>query len=111
MFVILQSGSYVLGFRIDPADKLQDVVKEIQSLHRVYSSSPIFGVEYESEDRPQTVEELTIENPQDGVDIVNDDEQSDAFAVSNLCRVLLHSRVCLKHEASSMFKGTGHEWF
>ncbi|XP_033639519.1 Bardet-Biedl syndrome 5 protein homolog [Asterias rubens] len=76
----VQSGSYVLGFRIDPADKLQDVVKEIQSLHRVYSSSPIFGVEYESEDRPQTVEELTIENPQDGVDIVNDDEQSDAFA-------------------------------
>ena len=31
----MQSGGYVLGFRIDPAEKLQDAVKEIQSLQRV----------------------------------------------------------------------------
>ena len=44
---ILQSGGYVLGFRIDPVEKLQDAVKEIQSLHKVYSTCPIFGIEFE----------------------------------------------------------------
>lgn len=41
----------MLGFRIDPVEKLQGTVKEIQSLHRVYSSCPIFGVEFETEER------------------------------------------------------------
>nr|XP_002124803.1 Bardet-Biedl syndrome 5 protein [Ciona intestinalis] len=44
-----QSGGYVLGFRIDPIEKLQEAAKEIQSLHRVYSASPIYGVEYHKE--------------------------------------------------------------
>lgn len=30
-----QSGGFVLGFRVDPPEKLQDAVKEIQSLQRV----------------------------------------------------------------------------
>ena len=37
----------MLGFRIDPVEKLQDAVKEIQSLHKVYSACPIFGIEFE----------------------------------------------------------------
>ena len=40
------SGGYVLGFRIDPADKLQKIHKELTSLHKLYSSTPIFGVQY-----------------------------------------------------------------
>lgn len=40
------SGGYVLGFRIDPPEKLQETFKEIQSMHKIYSASPIFGVEY-----------------------------------------------------------------
>ncbi|XP_002734271.1 BBSome complex member BBS5-like [Saccoglossus kowalevskii] len=76
----VQSGGYVLGFRIDPVEKLQEVVKEIQSLHRVYSASPVFGVEFENEDKPQGLEDLMIETVQDDVEIVNEDEQSDAFA-------------------------------
>ncbi len=79
---LFQLGSYVLGFRIDPAEKLQEVCKEIQSLHRVYSSSPIFGIEYENEEEPPPVEELMVDPVTDDVDIVNEDEQSDAFAVS-----------------------------
>ena len=30
-----QSGGYVLGFRIDPAERLQEAAKEIQSLQKV----------------------------------------------------------------------------
>ena len=39
-----------MGFRIDPPEKLQDAVKEIQSLHKVYSACPIFGIEFETDE-------------------------------------------------------------
>lgn len=32
-------------------EKLQDALKEINSLHKVYSANPIFGVEYEMEEK------------------------------------------------------------
>jgi len=35
IFYFLQSGGYVLGFRVDPAEKLQEAAKEIQSLQKV----------------------------------------------------------------------------
>lgn len=41
----------MLGFRIDPVEKLQTTAKMIQNLHRVYSACPIFGVEYEVDDK------------------------------------------------------------
>uniref|UniRef100_A0A671Q2R2 Bardet-Biedl syndrome 5 protein homolog n=1 Tax=Sinocyclocheilus anshuiensis TaxID=1608454 RepID=A0A671Q2R2_9TELE len=73
-----QTGGYVLGFKIDPMDKLQDAVKEINSLHKVYSANPIFGVEYEMEEKPQPLEELTVEQPPDDV-AIEPDEHTDAF--------------------------------
>uniref|UniRef100_A0A7N9B108 Bardet-Biedl syndrome 5 protein homolog n=1 Tax=Mastacembelus armatus TaxID=205130 RepID=A0A7N9B108_9TELE len=76
-----QSGGYVLGFKIDPVDKLQDALKEINSLHKVYSANPIFGVDYEMEEKPQPLEELTVEQSPDDVEI-EPDEQTDAFTVS-----------------------------
>lgn len=41
------AGNYVLGFRIDPQERLHEVYKEILSLHSVYSETPIFGVNYD----------------------------------------------------------------
>lgn len=41
------AGNYVLGFRIDPQEKLHEVYKELSSLFAVYSQTPIFGVNYE----------------------------------------------------------------
>ena len=40
------SGGYVLGFRVDPQEKLDQLYKEISSLHKIYSENPIFGVDY-----------------------------------------------------------------
>lgn len=51
MLFCFQSGGYVLGFKIDPVEKLQDALKEINSLHKVYSANPIFGVEFEMEEK------------------------------------------------------------
>ncbi|XP_028737837.2 Bardet-Biedl syndrome 5 protein isoform X1 [Peromyscus leucopus] len=73
-----QSGGYVLGFKIDPVEKLQESVKEINSLHKVYSASPIFGVNYEMEEKPQPLEALTVEQVPDDVEIDSDDH-TDAF--------------------------------
>ncbi|XP_028618794.1 Bardet-Biedl syndrome 5 protein [Grammomys surdaster] len=73
-----QSGGYVLGFKIDPVEKLQESVKEINSLHKVYSASPIFGVNYEMEEKPQPLEALTVEQIQDDVEI-DSDNHTDAF--------------------------------
>lgn len=38
-----QSGGYVLGFRVDPPDRLQEVFKEVSSLHRLFSVNPAQG--------------------------------------------------------------------
>ena len=40
------SGGYILGFRIDPAERLEEITQEVISLHKTYSETPIFGVEY-----------------------------------------------------------------
>uniref|UniRef100_A0A8C2NB88 Bardet-Biedl syndrome 5 protein homolog n=1 Tax=Capra hircus TaxID=9925 RepID=A0A8C2NB88_CAPHI len=72
------SGGYVLGFKIDPVEKLQESVKEINSLHKVYSANPIFGVDYEMEEKPQPLEALTVKQIQDDVEIDSDDH-TDAF--------------------------------
>ncbi|RXG59907.1 Bardet-Biedl syndrome 5 protein-like [Armadillidium vulgare] len=44
-----QSGGYVLGFRIDPVEKLHDIHKELTSLFNVYKQNPVFGVEFSNE--------------------------------------------------------------
>ena len=44
--MVLEGGTLVLGFKVDPYESLKKVMKEIQSLHQVYSACPIFGVEY-----------------------------------------------------------------
>lgn len=40
------SGGYILGFRVDPLQKLHFLHKEINALFSMYNKSPIFGVEY-----------------------------------------------------------------
>ena len=34
------------GFRVDPAERLQSVVKEIQSLQNAFDRNPVFGVQF-----------------------------------------------------------------
>lgn len=38
------SGGYVLGFRVDPVEKLNSVFEELNNLYVVHSASPDFGV-------------------------------------------------------------------
>ena len=41
-----KAGGYILGFRVDPQDRINDVFNEINSFYAVYSEAPIFGVDY-----------------------------------------------------------------
>ena len=36
----------VAYIRIDPQEKLTEIQQEISALHKLYSSQPVFGVEY-----------------------------------------------------------------
>lgn len=72
-------GGYILGFRLDPAEQLQAVFAEVQSLHRVFSATPIFGVEFSTEEKAGPLAELQVPQTQDDVEIV-DTGESDSFA-------------------------------
>jgi len=76
------SGGYILGFRIDPIEKLQEIQKEIASLHKPYSTNPIFGVEYETKDELPKAEEIIKFDTMDDVNEIDDTnhESQDAFA-------------------------------
>lgn len=42
--VFRNAGGFVLGFRIDPQDKLQGVYREMQSMWHTYAQRPDFGI-------------------------------------------------------------------
>ncbi|KAI6177798.1 Bardet-Biedl syndrome 5-like protein [Aphelenchoides bicaudatus] len=71
----IQSGEYILGFRIDPEERLDSTSKEIQSFHSAYLSSPIFGVQF-SKDR--TSYEERMRQRLDSDDQQSPDEDSNA---------------------------------
>ena len=67
------------GFRIDPSERLEAVYKEISSLHKTYSESPIFGVDYsksvsmiESSADP----EMAVKNPVAEMETINEIDES-----------------------------------
>jgi len=78
-----RSGGFTLGFRVDPQDKLPDMFKEMSSLWRVFAKTPIFGVRYtidaEEDDDEGKKEADENEYDAESVDIIDDDDQFDAF--------------------------------
>lgn len=53
----------MLGFKIDPVERLREAAKEINSLHKVYSVNPIFGVDYEMEEKVSCFEFHSLQLP------------------------------------------------
>ncbi|GMT20190.1 hypothetical protein PFISCL1PPCAC_11487, partial [Pristionchus fissidentatus] len=45
-----QSGEYILGFRIDPEEKLKNTCKSIQSLQKAANMKPFFGISQRESD-------------------------------------------------------------
>eukprot|EP00949_MAST-11_sp_MAST-11-sp1_P004391 g4391.t1 len=60
------SGGYLLGFRLDPPDRLDEVYSQIESLYGIYSKKPFFGVEFTVEKPPDDLKKLTVKRVEDG---------------------------------------------
>ncbi|XP_065348696.1 Bardet-Biedl syndrome 5 protein homolog isoform X2 [Cloeon dipterum] len=80
-------GGYVLGFRIDPAEKLQAVCQELIALHKAFTREPDFGVHVDfaspevtqGEEAVQQIrEELAVEKEVQEIDD-RPNEMSDAL--------------------------------
>lgn len=65
----------MLGFRIDPEEKLQTLYKELVSLHEVYTHSPIYGVEYKWSINKQEIDQN--KSLMDDVEVVEDETRSE----------------------------------
>ena len=52
------------------------MLQEVQSLHRIFATTPIFGVDYTTEEKAAPLEQLTVTRAKDDVEIVDTDEQS-----------------------------------
>ncbi|XP_067942594.1 Bardet-Biedl syndrome 5 protein homolog [Watersipora subatra] len=74
------SGAYVLGFRLDPSEKLQETAKQIVSLNKIYGNCPIFGIEFELEELVEDPDQLTIAPTQDDIEIETVEGQGDVMA-------------------------------
>jgi Bardet-Biedl syndrome 5 protein len=80
METLTRAGGYILGFRIDPAEKLALVSKELGSLFKAYRTNPIFGVEYTVEEESPELKELMKPRIEEDVEIVEDVEDNHAVA-------------------------------
>lgn len=56
-----KSGGYVLGFKVDPHDKLMALLKELEKFHSLFSKSPIFGVSFSVEAEAPSIQVLIFE--------------------------------------------------
>lgn len=68
------SGGYILGFRADPVDHLEEVHAQILNLWKVFSASPIFGVEYVNDEKPQEPKDAIAQRIEDDVTIIENDD-------------------------------------
>lgn len=73
-----KAGSLTLGFRIDPEERMSEMLKKIQRLHKIYHTSPNFGVVFNTEEAPLPLEVLTLQTAADDVEIK--DQITDSFA-------------------------------
>eukprot|EP01032_Pedospumella_encystans_P030120 gene30120-33998_t len=75
-----KSGGYILGFRVDPQDRISDVYKEIHSLFQIYSVGPIFGVDFTLESEAPNLEQLLVPKVNEDTELIDDQEDSQAIA-------------------------------
>lgn len=77
-----KAGGYILGFRVDPQERIADVFQEIQSLYQVYSVGPIFGVDFAVEAEAPEMEALLQSKVIEDTDSLLDDQLDDSHAIA-----------------------------
>eukprot|EP00435_Cladocopium_sp_Y103_P057259 s186_g19.t1 len=68
------SGGYILGFRADPVEHLEEVHTQIHNLWKIFSVTPIFGVDYTLEEKPADPNQSFVPRQEDDVQIMEGDD-------------------------------------
>ena len=76
--VYRQGGGFVLGFRLDPKEKLKQLYNELGSLWTAYSARPNLGVRLQAEGAPEELN-LPALTGDDDVEILHAIDNQDAF--------------------------------
>ncbi|KAL0213584.1 hypothetical protein RCL1_007210 [Eukaryota sp. TZLM3-RCL] len=74
------AGGFVLGFRVDPMEKLQNVNQAIMNLYKLYCDSPIYGIQYTMEESPPPLEQLKVTKQTENLALRDDEFSSSAGA-------------------------------
>lgn len=74
------AGGYILGFRIDDANKLEELLKQIHGFYRIYANAPIFGVDFVVESEVPNISELLVPRVEEDTEILEENEDSHAVA-------------------------------
>jgi hypothetical protein len=75
-----RAGGYVLGFKVDSEEKLNDMFREITNIYQTCSTSPVFGVDFVVESEAPSIQELLVARVEEDVEIVDDIEDAHAVA-------------------------------
>lgn len=75
-----RAGGYILGFRIDPVERLVNVSQEVQTLHKLFSTSPIFGVDFTIEEVAPSIQQLLQPRVEEDTQLIDDNEDAHAIA-------------------------------
>lgn len=68
------SGGYILGFRADPVEHLEEVYTQINNLWKIFSTTPIFGVDFVLEEKQSDPSKAFVPRTEDDVQIVDGDD-------------------------------------
>ena len=81
-FLCYQShlGGYILGFRVDPDDRLEAMGKETIAYLKMFATNPIFGVDYTIESEQPKEPLVSATNITEDAEIVDDDQDTHALA-------------------------------
>jgi Bardet-Biedl syndrome 5 protein len=74
------SGAYTLGFRVDPPERAIKTMQRVNGLLSVYCIAPVFGVDFEQEEAPPELKDVTVDIREDDVEIIDQEDPGDVFA-------------------------------
>ena len=74
------AGGYILGFRMDPLEKLTETHTELKKLWDVFTMNPVFGVQFNFESEAPDLEQLLQPRVEEDTELVEDEEDAHAVA-------------------------------
>jgi len=75
-----RGGGYILGFRMDPLTRLEEVFRELTKLYALFSTNPNFGVDFVLEAETPSLQQLMQPRIEEDAEIIEDQQDTHAVA-------------------------------